>query len=94
MSSLDDRDHPSGHSTRGTPYMPRGPLKVKVSEIRRTLRAVQKEGEHAERIEVDFEAGNFAVVLARGDKPHRSQADVMREVEEILAAMPTEGAAA
>jgi hypothetical protein len=72
--------------------MPKGPLKVKVSEIRRTLRAVRQEGQHAERIEVDFEAGNFAVVIAQG--PPRPEADVMREVEEILAAMPTEGEAA
>jgi UDP-N-acetylmuramate-alanine ligase len=72
--------------------MPKGPLKPKVSEIRRTIRAVRQEGEHDERVVVDFQTGNFAVVIAQG--PPRPEIEVMREVEEILAAMPTEEAAA
>jgi UDP-N-acetylmuramate-alanine ligase len=74
--------------------MPKGPLKPKASEIRRTIRAVRQEREHVERVVVDFQTGNFAVVIARGDKPPRPEIDVMREVEEILAAEHAQGEAA
>jgi hypothetical protein len=65
--------------------MPKGPLKPKVSEIRRTIRAVRREGEQAERVVVDFQTGNFTVVIARGDKPPRPEIDLLREVEDMLA---------
>ena len=65
--------------------MPKGPLKPKVSEIRRTIRALQREGEQAERVVVDFQTGNFAVVIARTDKPPRPDVDLLREVEDMIA---------
>ena len=45
------------------------------------------------RVVVDFQTGNFAVVIARADKP-RPEIDVLAEVEEMLADGKQTGAAA
>lgn len=62
--------------------MARGPVKPKVSDIRRALRAIKEERGHAERVEVDTTTGNFTVFLARTPRP---EIDLLREVEDMLA---------
>ena len=45
--------------------MPRNPLDVKVSSVKRILRACRAEGEIPERVE--FNGDHFSVVIARRD---------------------------
>jgi hypothetical protein len=70
--------------------MGRGPVKPKVSDIRRALRGIKEEGGHAERVEVDTTTGNFTVFLARTPNSHpapsvavspRPEIDLLREVD-------------
>jgi hypothetical protein len=66
--------------------MPRGNVKPRERDLRRTLRSLRKEGVPVDCIQVDAATGNFTVVIARTDTPHGREVNLDREVEDLLAA--------
>ncbi len=64
--------------------MPKGPIYPKERDIRRTYRSLKKEGAPVDRLVVNAVTGNFAFIIARGEP--RPEIDVIREMEEMLAA--------
>jgi hypothetical protein len=64
--------------------MPKGPIYPKERDIRCTYRSLRKEGAPVDRLIVNAVTGNFCFTLARGDP--RPEVDVIREIEDLLAA--------
>jgi len=68
--------------------LPKGNVKPRERDLRRTIRSLRKEGVPVDCVQVDAATGNFTVVIAKTDKglPQRPEVNIDREVEDLLAA--------